>query len=114
MENVLILCGGTGAHAGLAFIRLHTLGYALGFFRPESAKDDKVLNFPRVYLVDQASGDGGENDPTAWQLVRELVRHHPGRYQWRELVGNPDGPDLVKVTPLPLGPNQQWFKPPNN
>ena len=38
MANSLILCGGTGAHAALAMMRLHTLGYALGFFRQSNGK----------------------------------------------------------------------------
>ena len=37
MANSLIVCGGTGAHAALAMMRLHTLGYALGFFRQSNA-----------------------------------------------------------------------------
>ena len=55
MANSLILCGGTGAHAALAMMRLHTLGYALGFFRQSNGKP---LDFPSLYLVDQDAGDG--------------------------------------------------------
>ena len=50
MANSLILCGGTGAHAALAMMRLHTLGKALGFFRQSNGKQ---LDFPTLYLVDQ-------------------------------------------------------------
>lgn len=50
MTNTLVVCGGTGAHVALALLRLHTLGYALGFFRHP---DGKPLAFPTLYLVDQ-------------------------------------------------------------
>ncbi len=110
MANTLILCGGTGAHVGVAFLRLHTLGYALGFFN----RGDKAFDFPKMFLVDQDSGDGSEHEPTAWQLANSLVFQHPGRFNWFAASGSNEGPELVKVTPLPIGPNQQWFKPPHN
>lgn len=110
MENSLILCGGTGAHVGVALLRLHTLGYALGFFD----QGGKPFVFPKIFLVDQDSGDGSEREPTAWQLANSLVSLHPGRFDWFAASGNDEGPDLIKVTPLPIGPNQQWFKPPHN
>jgi len=110
MENSLILCGGTGAHVGVALLRLHTLGYALGFFD----QGGKPFVFPKLFLVDQDSGDGSEREPTAWQLANSLVSLHPGRFDWFAASGNDEGPDLIKVTPLPIGANQQWFKPPHN
>ncbi|MFL6194821.1 MAG: hypothetical protein ACJ75H_11665, partial [Thermoanaerobaculia bacterium] len=110
MSNTLILCGGTGAHAGVAFLRLHTLGHALGFFN----QGDKPFEFPKIFLVDQDSGDGSENEPTAWQLANSLIFQHPGRFDWFAATGSREAPELIKVTPLPIGPNQQWFKPPHN
>ena len=110
MANSLILCGGTGAHAALAMMRLHTLGYALGFFRPSNGKP---LDFPTLYLVDQDAGDGAR-DETAWQMVRRLVQDHPGRWNQRETFGRQDGPILRIVTPLPVGQDRNWFNPPND
>ena len=106
--NTLVVCGGTGAHVALAFVRLHTLGQPLGFFRDA---DGAPLAFPTVYLVDQDSGDG-DQEATAWQLTRRLVASHPGRYDWRAAIGRPDAPDLKIVTPLPVGPDRAWFNPP--
>ena len=110
MANSLILCGGTGAHAALAMMRLHTLGYALGFFRQSNGKP---LDFPTLYLVDQDAGDG-ERDETAWQMVRRLVQDHPGRRNWRETFGREDGPILRIVTPLPVGHDRHWFDHPHD
>ena len=110
MANSLILCGGTGAHAALAMMRLHTLGYALGFFRQSNGKP---LDFPTLYLVDQDAGDGAR-DETAWQMVRRLVQDHPGRWNQRETFGREDGPILRIVTPLPVGHDRNWFNPPND
>lgn len=110
MENSLILCGGTGAHVGVALLRLHTLGHALGFFD----QGGKPFDFPKIFLVDQDSGDGSDREPTAWQLANSLVHLHPGRFDWFAASGNSEGPELIKVTPLPVGPNQQWFRPPHN
>jgi hypothetical protein len=110
MPNTLILCGGTGAHAGVAFLRLHTLGHALGFFD----QGGKPFEFPAIFLVDQDSGDGNEREPTAWQLANSLIFQHPGRFDWFASTGSREVPELIKVTPLPIGPNQQWFKPPHN
>jgi hypothetical protein len=110
MENSLILCGGTGAHVGVALLRLHSLGYPLGFFD----KGNRAFNFPAIFLVDQDSGDGHEQEPTAWQLVRRLINLHPGRLDWEASTGRKAPPALVKVTPLPIGPNQQWYKPPHS
>lgn len=107
-NNSLVLCGGTGAHVALAFARLHTLGYPLGFFR---RPDGKPLVFPRLYLVDQDSGDG-DHEATAWQLVRRLVANHPGRFNWEKAIGRSDPPDLKIVTPLPVGPDRAWFEAP--
>lgn len=110
MENTLILCGGTGAHVGVAFLRLHTLGYALGFFD----QGGKPFEFPKVFLVDQDSGDGNDGEATAWQQVNALVSQHPGRFDWVAASGNPAGPELIKVTPLPVGANKLWYRPPHN
>ena len=110
MANSLILCGGTGAHAALAMMRLHTLGYALGFFRQSNGKP---LDFPTLYLVDQDAGDGAR-DETAWQMVHRLAQDHPGRRNWRETFGRENGPILRIVTPLPVGHDRHWFDPPND
>ena len=106
--NSLVVCGGTGAHVALAMVRLHTLGYALGFFR---RPDGKPLDFPTLYLVDQDSGDG-RRKATAWQHVRRLVDAHPGRHDWRAAIGRADSPKLRIVTPLPIGSDRTWFDPP--
>lgn len=108
-ENTLILCGGTGAHVGVAFLRLHTLGYALGFF---DRGDGKNVPFPEIFLVDQDAGDGAEGELTAWQEVRRLLEAHPGRLAWTESLNRGQKPDLVAVTPLPIGERRDWFRPP--
>src|SRR5689334_22131787 len=100
MNNSLILCGGTGAHVAVSFLRLHTLGYALGFFD----QGGRPFFLPTFFLVDQDSGDGSEAEPTAWQLAGRLVDAHPARYDWEWATGRRDAPDLVRVTPLPIGP----------
>ncbi len=108
MDNTLVLCGGTGAHVGLALLRLHTLGYALGFFDQQ----EKPFAFPQLFLVDQDAGPGRDRQETAWQLARDLVARHPGAHDWSAAVGNPRGPELLEVTPLPVGPKQNWYMPP--
>ena len=108
--SALVACGGTGAHVALAFLRLHTLGHALGFFEQ---KGGGRLEFPSIFLVDQDSGDGGD-EKTAWQLVRELVGDHPGRHDWRAATGRPEEPECREVTPLPVGPGRNWFDAPND
>lgn len=108
MTNALILCGGTGAHVALALTRLHTLGYALGFYRQQNGTP---LDFPTLYLVDQDSGDGIEQD-TAWQVVRRLIDAHPARYDWHKAIGRRERPSLELVTPLPVGEDRKWFAPP--
>ena len=110
MANTLVACGGTGAHAALAMVRLHTLGYALGFFRQPNGKP---LEFPTLYLVDQDAGDGAQEE-TASQMVRRLIDNHPDRYDWRKAVGRETGPDLQIVTPLPVGTDRKWFATPND
>jgi hypothetical protein len=110
MTNTLVLCGGTGAHVGLALLRLHTLGYALGFFD----KGGKPFEFPRIFLVDQDAGDGRERQQTAWQVARSLVSLHPGANDWMAASDSPAGPELQEVTPLPVGPKQEWYKQPYN
>ena len=102
-RNTLVLCGGTGAHVALALVRLHALGRALDFFRGP---------FPALYLVDQDSGDGDRDEPTAWQEARRLVEAHPGRHDWQEAIGRADPPDMKIVTPLPVGAGRTWFNPP--
>lgn len=114
MANALILCGGTGAHVGVAFLRLHTLGFALGFFRPEGPGGGRSFEFPKFYLVDQDAGDGDEREPTAWQLARRLRDRHPGRFDWLGTIGREGGPEMENVTPLPVGADQSWFRSPNN
>lgn len=109
MENTLIVCGGTGAHTAVAFLRLHTLGHALGFF----GRGEKPFDFPTLYLVDQDAGDGAER-PTAWQLARSLVAKHPARGDWARAIGRPEAPELIAVTPLPVGKNDSWFQRPYN
>lgn len=104
-----MLCGGTGAHVALALVRLHALGSALGFFR---GLGDAPLPFPALYLVDQDSGDGDRDEPTAWQEARRLVAAHPGRHDWREATGRADPPKMKIVTPLPVGAGSTWFDPP--
>ncbi len=94
----LILCGGTGAHVGMTLLRLHTLGEALGFFGPKSE-----FLAPSIFLIDQDSGDGEQGRSTAWQLVRYLVDKHPARLRWTR-------PNLVQVSPLPIGAQQNWFQ----
>ena len=108
-KNTLVLCGGTGAHVVLALVRLHTLGSALGFFRGPA---DAPLPFPALYLVDQDSGDGDRDEPTAWQEARRLVAAHPGRHDWQEAIGRTDPPEMKIVTPLPVGAGRAWFNPP--
>ena len=108
-RNTLVLCGGTGAHVALALVRLHTLGQALGFFRGPAGEP---LPFPAIYLVDQDSGDGDRDEPTAWQEARRFVEAHPGRHDWREAIGRADPPEMKIVTPLPVGAGRTWFNPP--
>ena len=108
--NRLIACGGTGAHVVLAMMRLHMLGYPLGFFRNKAT--GKPVEFPDLYLVDQDSGDG-INELTAWQAVRGLIDRHPGRYNVRAL-GRESVLESKSVTPLPVGERKQWPAPPNN
>ena len=111
-RNTLVLCGGTGAHVALALVRLHALGSALGFFR---GPGDAPLPFPALYLVDQDSGDGDRDKPTAWQEARRLVAAHPGRHDWREATGRAEPPKMNNiVTPLPVGAGKRWFDPPND
>ncbi len=110
MANTLILCGGTGAHVGVAFLRLHTLGHVFGFFD----QGDEPFTFPKIFLVDQDAGDGGERDFTAWQLARRLVDLHPAHFDWLPATGSKNPPQLIQVTPLPIGPNQQWYQAPAN
>ncbi|HVT14654.1 MAG TPA: hypothetical protein VHQ90_00545 [Thermoanaerobaculia bacterium] len=110
MDNTLVLCGGTGAHVGVALLRLHTLGYALGYL--DQAGQHQPFNFPKVFLVDQDAGIGRDHVQTAWELAHSLVSRHPGQHDWQAAVGSPRGPELVEVTPLPIGPQQDWYKPP--
>ena len=106
MANTLIGCGGTGAHVALAFMRLHALGDPLGFFRRRSGKP---MDLPDLYLVDQDSGDGADEEkPTAWQTLRRVLEEHPSR---------PAGGDTRRrwpvpreVTPLPVGAKEDFLQ----
>ena len=108
MNNSLILCGGTGAHVAVSFLRLHTLGYALGFFD----QGGRPFFFPGFFLIDQDAGDGSEAEPTAWQLAGRLVDAHPARYDWEWATGRREKPDLIPVTPLPIGQRRDWYQAP--
>ena len=100
MPNNLVLCGGTGAHVGVAFLRLHTLGYFLGYFG--------LNEFPNLYLVDQDAGPATGGDKTAWQEARDLHDRHPGR-----LVQGHNHQSL-HISPLPRGAGNDWMNPPND
>lgn len=93
----------------LAFVRLHALGHALGFFRGPGGA---ALEFPSIFLVDQDAGDGREKK-TAWQLTRQLVSDHPAAHDWLDATGRPE-PLCREVTPLPVGPDRNWFDAPND
>ena len=109
MENRFIACGGTGAHVMLAMVRLHMLGYPFGFFTK------KGENFPDLFLVDQDSGDGKEQEEsTPWQEVKNLIKVHPGKYNLAESFGRSDLPICQDVSPLPVGESKDWYKPPNH
>jgi hypothetical protein len=113
-ENTLVLCGGTGAHVGVAFLRLHSLGYALGFFRNGVRTSEKNLAFPDIYLIDQDAGDGLDGERTAWQEVCRLIDQHPGRLDWKDALGRDTKPVPIALTPLPVGEHHDWFRPPFN
>ncbi len=108
-RDTLVLCGGSGAHVGVAFLRLHTLGYNFGLFDREG----EPLPFPRIFLVDQDSGDGPPGRETAWELVRHLIAQHPARHDWQRILGMSD-PELHCISPLPVGHTRDWFRPPFN
>jgi hypothetical protein len=110
-DNTLIVCGGTGAHVALSFLRLHSLGASLGYFR---RPDGKLFVFPEIFLVDQDAGDGAEAGPTAWQEVRRLVERHTGRLDRAARMGRHEAPILMDVRPLPLGSGKDWYRPPFN
>ena len=112
MANVLVCCGGTGAHVALAFMRLHALGHPLGFFHHKESRDRhaRPLRLPDIYLVDQDSGDRAQGE-TAWQALRRVIEYHPSRSEWGDVAGMHRKPSLDKIiTPLPVGPSQDWFK----
>lgn len=94
----------------LAVVRLHALGHAMGFLRDARKRP---LPLPSLYLVDQDSGDGSTHK-TAWQLVRESLGTHPGRRDWRATAGRPKAPDPKIITPLPVGRDREWFRPPRD
>lgn len=105
MANILICCGGTGAHVALAFMRLHAVGHPLGYFHH---RDRQPLKLPSIYLVDQDNGDGAERD-TAWQALRRVIGSHPSRSQWGDTPGKQREPSCHEITPLPVGANHDWF-----
>ena len=111
MANVLVCCGGTGAHVGLAFIRLHALGHPLGFFRQQNGdrQGSEPLELPSLYLVDQDDGDGDQGE-TAWQALRRVIDNHPSRSEWGDTSGRQSAPRGRVLTPLPVGPNKEWIK----
>ena len=109
MKNCFIACGGTGAHVMLAMVRLHMLGYPFGFFTKTGN------NFPDLFLVDQDSSDGKEQkESTPWQEVKNLIEIHPGKYDPGKYFSSPDHPICRDVSPLPVGKNKDWSKPPNH
>ncbi len=106
MANTLIGCGGTGAHVALAFMRLHTLGDPLGFFR----HGRKPMDLPALYLVDQDSGDGADSDkPTAWQALRRVLERHPSRAVGGDTDTGRRWPTPRAVTPLPVGASKDFL-----
>ena len=111
MANILVCCGGTGAHVGLAFMRLHALGHPLGFFREQNGdgQTGKPLKLPSIYLVDQDDGDGDHGE-TAWQTLRGVIENHPSRSEWGDTSGKQAPPRGRVLTPLPVGPNKEWIK----
>ncbi len=115
-KNSFVACGGTGAHVMLAMVRLHILGYPFGFFT--NKRDGK--NFPDLFLVDQDSHQNateemdGTGDSTAWGEVQKLIKKHPGRYAPSEVFGFKRLPNYKIVTPLPVGPDRNWYDRPND
>lgn len=106
MSSKIFLAGGTGAHIGAAFTRLHILGHALGYFE----RSGKPIPLPGMYLVDRDDGphpDTEENGTeTAAQVVGRLLVHHPGRHHW------PEPAELRTISPAPIGPDPKnpWFE----
>ena len=106
MANTLIGCGGTGAHVALAFMRLHALGDPLGFFRHRSGNP---MDLPDLYLVDQDSGDGADEEkPTAWQTLRRVLEEHPSRPAEGDTRRR--WPVPREVTPLPVGAKEDFLE----
>ncbi len=108
MQNVY-LCGGTGAHIGAAFLRLHILGYALGYFE----RGGELMGLPKLFLVDRDHGDHDKKGQyTAAQLVKGLLDAHPARHRWSELRNGDRDIGMVKVEPLPVGSNRglRWYE----
>ena len=102
-------------HRGAHGPRLHAParpGASLGCFRHPST--DKSLELPDIYLVDQDSGDGSDDEETAWQKLRELIASHPWRTQWGDGPGQQRPPRLQAITPLPVGPDHDWFNSPHD
>lgn len=95
MKN-LVLCGGSGAHAGLAYVRLHLLGHAVGFFQ------GALADLPDIYLIDQDAGDTPDNQ-TAWSALCRLIQDHPLSAIWNSGKGR-SKPIIKTVSPLPVGP----------
>lgn len=110
-KKVLVACGGTGAHVTLAYLRLHILGYALGFFTPKTNPDDRSL--PSLFLVDQDDGSA-EDKATAWQAACELLRQHPANFGLDHGIKIGGNIQPISVTPLPVGSDKKWFDKPND
>lgn len=109
MANTMVVCGGTGAHGLLAFLRLHVLGHSLGFFDLVSASGRMSLSFPDLYLVDQDAGDGQDRKKTAWQEVKQLLGSHPAQHAPFLGFGRKDAPVAHHhISPFPLGVGGRW------
>ena len=78
MAANLVLCGGTGAHVGAAFLRLHTLGSPFGLF----FNQPNHIELPRLFCIDQDLNNDGAVQSTAWANLFTLLRQH-------QLIPNP-------------------------
>lgn len=107
--NTLILCGGTGAHVGLAFARLHVLGEPFGFFL---RKDGSPIEFPTIFLIDQDHGIATADDQrTAWQECQTILAGHSARNDWKS-IGLRGAPVSKVISPLPVGRDRKFAERP--